>query len=100
MLALSPFASTKKLGDDDLARLHTAIDISVQEGLAFERTLDEMSSSKQRPGAVHGRQGEPCVACETTLRAVEYRDYTVTYCPPCQTGGKILADNTTSKFLK
>jgi formamidopyrimidine-DNA glycosylase len=49
---------------------------------------------------VHGRQGEPCVNCETVLRAVEYRDYTVTYCPTCQTDGRILADNTTSKFLK
>jgi formamidopyrimidine-DNA glycosylase len=97
---LSPFAGTKKLGDDELARLHGAIARSVEEGLAFERGLDEMSSSKQRPGAVHGRLGEPCVVCDTTLRAVEYRDYTVTYCPTCQTGGKILADNTTSKFLK
>jgi formamidopyrimidine-DNA glycosylase len=97
---LSPFASTKKLDDDEVGRLHAAIARSVEEGLSFERGLDEMSASKQRPGAVHGRQGEPCTVCETPLRAVEYRDYTVTYCPTCQTGGKILADNTTSKFLK
>jgi formamidopyrimidine-DNA glycosylase len=24
----------------------------------------------------------------------------VAYCPTCQTGGKVLADNTTSRFLK
>jgi formamidopyrimidine-DNA glycosylase len=24
----------------------------------------------------------------------------VSYCPTCQTGGRVLADNTTSKFLK
>ena len=35
-----------------------------------------------------------------TIRAVEYRAYTIDYCPTCQTSGKILADNTTSKFLK
>ena len=29
-----------------------------------------------------------------------YSAYTVAYCPTCQTGGKILADNVTSKFLK
>ena len=34
------------------------------------------------------------------IRAVEYSGYTVNYCPTCQTGGKVLADNTTSKFLK
>ena len=38
--------------------------------------------------------------CGDTIRAVEYRAYTVAYCPTCQTGGRILADNTTSKFLK
>jgi formamidopyrimidine-DNA glycosylase len=31
---------------------------------------------------------------------VSYAKYQVNYCPTCQTGGKALADNTTSKFLK
>ena len=59
-----------------------------------------MSSSKERPGAVHHREGETCPTCGDTVRAVEYRSYTVNYCATCQTGGKVLADNTTSKFLK
>jgi predicted RNA-binding Zn-ribbon protein involved in translation (DUF1610 family) len=41
-----------------------------------------------------------CPACGDTIRAVEYRSYTVNYCPTCQTGGRVLAANTTSKFLK
>ena len=52
------------------------------------------------PGAVHGRVGEACPVCGDTIRAVSYSSYTVAYCPTCQTGGKVLADNTTSKFLK
>ena len=59
-----------------------------------------MSSSADRPGAVHRRTGEACPRCGDTIRAVEYRSYVVCYCPTCQTGGKVLADNTTSKFLK
>ena len=59
-----------------------------------------MSSSKDRPGSVHHREGEACPVCGDTIRAVEYRAYTVGYCPTCQTDGKVLADNTTSKFLK
>ena len=59
-----------------------------------------MSSSKDRPGAVHGRAGEPCPVCGDTIRAVSTSGYTVAYCPTCQTGGKVLADNTTRKFLK
>ena len=49
---------------------------------------------------VHHRTGQPCPVCGDTVRAVEYASYTVNYCPTCQTGGKVLADNTTSKFLK
>ena len=59
-----------------------------------------MSASKDRPGAVHGRTGEACPVCGDVVRAVEYSGYTVNYCATCQTGGKVLADNTTSKFLK
>jgi formamidopyrimidine-DNA glycosylase len=97
---LSPFASTGKLDDDAVDRLHAAIGDCIAESLAYERTRSDMSSSKERPGAVHHRTGEPCPVCGDAVRAVEYRSYTVNYCPTCQTGGKVLADNTTSKFLK
>jgi formamidopyrimidine-DNA glycosylase len=97
---LSPFATSGKLDDDAVDRLHAAMGECIAESLAYERTRSDMSSSKDRPGAVHHRQGEPCPVCGDTVRAVEYRSYTVNYCPTCQTGGKVLADNTTSKFLK
>jgi formamidopyrimidine-DNA glycosylase len=97
---LSPFAMTGKLAADDAAAVVTAIRAAVAEGLEYERTRDDMSSSKDRPGRVHGRTGEPCPVCGDTIRAVEYSGYTVNYCPTCETSGKVLADNTTSKFLK
>ena len=71
-----------------------------EESLTYERSRDDMSSSKERPGAVHDREGEECPRCGDKIRAVSYSSYTVNYCPTCQTGGKVLADNTTSKFLK
>ena len=73
---------------------------TIADGLAYDRTRDDMSSSDDRPGGVHHRVGEACPVCGDTIRAVEYRSYTVAYCPTCQTGGTVLADNTTSKFLK
>lgn len=97
---LSPFAMTAKLGPDDAAALVAAIAGAVDEGLAYERTRDDMSSSKDRPGAVHHRTGEACPVCGDAIREVAYTRYTVHYCPTCQTGGNVLADNTTSKFLK
>jgi formamidopyrimidine-DNA glycosylase len=97
---LSPFVSTGKLDADDAAEVVKAIREAVAEGLEYERGRDDMSASKDRPGRVHGRTGEPCPVCGDSIRAVEYSGYTVNYCPTCQTGGKVLADNTTSKFLK
>ncbi len=97
---LSPFATTSKLTDDDVAALVEAIQVCIAEGLAFERGLTEMSSSADRPGNVHHRIGEACPVCGDEIRSVEYVRYTVAYCPTCQTHGKVLADNTTSKFLK
>ena len=97
---LSPFVLTSKLGPPEAARLVEAIQVSVGDSMAFERGRDAMSSSKERPGNVHHREGDACPVCADTVRAVEYRSYTVNYCPTCQTGGKLLADNTTSRFLK
>ena len=97
---ISPFAMTGKLGAEGAAAIVTAIHEAVEEGLAYERTRADMSSSKDRPGRVHGRIGEPCPVCGDTIRSVSYSGYTVAYCPTCQTGGKVLADNTTSRFLK
>ena len=96
----SPFANTGKLDDPAVDRLHAAMRACIDESLAYERTPADMSSSKDRPGAVHHRTGEVCPVCGDDVRAVEYRAYTVNYCPTCQTDGKVLADNTTSKFLK
>lgn len=97
---ISPFANTRKLGSDGASVVAAAIRSCLDEGLEDERTRDDMSSSKERSSAMHSRTGEPCPDCGDAVRAVEYSGYTVNYCPTCQTGGKVLADNTTSKFLK
>jgi formamidopyrimidine-DNA glycosylase len=97
---LSPFASTKTLGLDGATKVVAAIHDAVEEGLAYERSRPDMSASADRPGGVHHRTGQPCPVCGDTVREVAYAKYQVNYCPTCQTGGKVLADNTTSKFLK
>lgn len=97
---VSPFANTRKLGPDGAAAVASAIRSCCAESLDFERSRDDMSSSRDRPSAMHSRTGDPCPDCGDTVRAVSYSGYTVNYCPTCQTGGKVLADNTTSRFLK
>lgn len=97
---LSPFARTRDLDGEAVERLVAAVADCVAESLAYERGREDMSRSKDRPARVHARSGEPCPDCGDEVREVAYRDYTVHYCAACQTGGRVLADNTTSKFLK
>ncbi len=97
---LSPFARTAALGAEEVERLVAAIGETIAEGLADERAHDVMRPSRERIAAVHGRTGEACPVCGDVVREVAYRDYTVHYCATCQTDGRVLADNTTSKFLR
>lgn len=97
---ISPFANTARLDADRIDRLHSAMTAVIARGLAHERDRSEMGKSADRPSNVHHRIGQPCVTCGDEVRSVSYRRYVVAYCPTCQTGGKVLADNTTSRFLK
>ena len=49
---------------------------------------------------VHGHFGEPCPRCGETLRRVDFEEHTITYCPACQTGGRILKDRRLSRLLR
>ncbi len=81
---LSPFAMTRKLTDDEIDRLAASMATVIERHLAFERTLDDIGRSADRPSAVHHRIGLPCQDCDDDVRSVEYRRYTVAYCPTCQ----------------
>ena len=97
---LSPFANTAKLGDDEVARLARGDPGVHRRGPRLRARARRDERVADRPARVHHRVGEACPVCGDTVRAVEYSRYTVAYCATCQTGGKVLADNTTSKFLK
>ena len=97
---LSPFAPTGKLTDGEVRRVHGALIELLERDRAFEATQDELVNTAKRPTNVHRRAGKPCPTCGEPIREVTYRSYVVNYCPTCQTDGRILADNTTSKFLK
>jgi formamidopyrimidine-DNA glycosylase len=81
---LSPFATTSKLGDDDVAALVEAIQVCIAEGLAFERGLTEMSSSAERPGNVHHRVGEACPVCGDEIVKLVAAGRGTYVCQTCQ----------------
>lgn len=98
---LSPYASLASLGADERERLVAAVEAVLTDGLAAERR--RRGGLPAKPGdhwVVHGRSGEECPRCDDTLHRVSYESYEVTYCPRCQTGGRILADRRLSRLLK
>lgn len=99
---LSPFKRGDDLSDGESELLRTST-IEVL-GAAVEHYEAEVGSvlpdKFPMPLRVHGRQKEPCPRCQTTLEAVYYEDHVTTYCPACQTGGKVLKDRRLSRLLK
>ena len=98
---VSPYASLASLGGPERAALVEAVRQVLTEGLAAERRRTGGLPTKIGDHfAVHGRSGSPCPACGADLRRVSYDSYEVTYCPTCQTGGKVLADRRLSRLVR
>jgi formamidopyrimidine-DNA glycosylase len=98
---VSPFASLRSLGPEERERLLASIDAVLAEGLAAERRRSGGLPTKVGDHwVVHKRAGSPCPVCGDELKRVSYESYEVTYCPTCQTGGKVLADRRLSRLLK
>jgi formamidopyrimidine-DNA glycosylase len=98
---LSPYASLRSLGPEERERLLDAIRSVLAEGLGHERARTGGLPTKVGDHwIVHHRHGEPCPTCGDTMQRVSYESYEVTYCPACQTGGKVLADRRMSRLLK
>jgi formamidopyrimidine-DNA glycosylase len=99
---LSPFKRGDDLNADEAAELRGAIVSRLGGALDhYERTVQLPIPDKlPMPLEVHRHQGEPCPRCGTTLEAVFYEDYVMSYCPTCQTGGRVLKDRRLSRLLK
>jgi formamidopyrimidine-DNA glycosylase len=98
---LSPFASLKSLDVEERERLLDAIRTTLDAQLANERKRTGGLPTKLGDRwVVHHRHGEPCPRCGEELQRVSYSSHEVTYCPACQTGGKILADRRMSRLLR
>ncbi|MCU1656223.1 MAG: mutM [Pseudonocardiales bacterium] len=99
---LSPFKLAANLTDDELARLHAAMQAVLTD--AVSRSVGQKAATlkgEKRSGMqVHGRTGLPCPVCGDTVREVSFADRSFQYCPTCQTEGRELADRRLSKLLK
>jgi formamidopyrimidine-DNA glycosylase len=98
---LSPYAVLGKLDAEERDRLIAGLHAILAEALEVERRRSGGLPTKLGDHfTVHGRWGQPCPRCGADLRRVSYESHEVTYCPDCQTGGKILADRRLSRLIR
>lgn len=102
---LSPVSRTRSLSDEEMARLHTALQACLVRWTDLLRSQvgegwpEEVTAFRPEM-AVHGKFGEPCPRCGSPVQRIVYADNETNYCPTCQTGGRLLADRSLSRLLK
>jgi formamidopyrimidine-DNA glycosylase len=99
---LSPFKRGDDLSDEEAEALREAMVSELGRVLDVyeEKVAMPLPEKFPKPTRVHNHQGEPCPRCEGVLEAVFYEDYVMTYCPACQTEGRVLKDRRLSRLLK
>ena len=102
---LSPVKHTKRLNEEEIARLFDAtrsILVEWTDRLRQESAGDFPAkvTAFRDEMAVHGKFGKPCPVCSTPVQRIRYADNETNYCPRCQTDGKLLADRALSRLLK
>ena len=88
---LHPKTFCNKLAPAEVDALFAAIPRVLTAAVAEIRRRDEPIDVKVRDFlAVRGRDGEPCPACGTTIRAVRVGDGDACFCPACQPAARKL----------
>ncbi len=102
---LSPLALTRRLSYRAIERLFEATRATLLDWTerlrrdARDGFLEKVTAFREGM-AVHGRFGQPCPACGTSVQRIVYAENETNYCPRCQTGGKLLADRSLSRLLR
>jgi formamidopyrimidine-DNA glycosylase len=98
---LSPTAVLGKLSGDQRRALLEATRSVLAEALEVERRRTGGLPTKIGDHfTVHGRHGTACPRCGDDLRRISYGSHEITYCPSCQTGGKVMADRRLSRLVR
>lgn len=99
---LSPFKRGGDLSAEEAERLREATVSTLGGAIAlYERDLSlPLPDKLPLPLQVHRREGQSCPRCGAELAAVHFEDYVIAYCPPEQTGGRLLKDRRMSRLLR
>ena len=101
---LSPVKLTRKMRDEEIARLYDATRETLVRWIDLLRAeagenFPEKVTAFHDEMAVHGRFGEPCRVCGARVQRIRYASNETNYCARCQTGGRLLADRALSRLL-
>jgi formamidopyrimidine-DNA glycosylase len=101
---LSPLTYTRKLSQEEVARLFDAVKATLLEWIERLRgeadVFPEKVTAFREGMAVHGRYRQPCPVCGSPVQRIRYADNETDYCARCQTGGRLLADRALSRLLR
>jgi formamidopyrimidine-DNA glycosylase len=99
---ISPFKRGDDLSEQQVVALREAIVSTLGAALEhYERVLTlPLPDKLPLPLVVHRHAGEPCPRCGALLESVSFEDYVMSYCPNCQTDGRVLKDRRLSRLLK
>jgi len=88
---IHPLRAAGRISRARWERLAASVRSTLERALAAGgTTLRDFASADGHPGlfqrecAVYGREGEPCLACSTPIRAVRQGQRSTYYCPACQ----------------
>ncbi|HUX87604.1 MAG TPA: DNA-formamidopyrimidine glycosylase family protein [Chloroflexota bacterium] len=102
---ISPLKLTRRLSDAEIDGLCDATRRTLAEWIDRLRadagvSFPEKVTAFRPEMAVHGRYGQPCPECGTSIQRIVYAENEANYCPTCQTGGRLLADRALSRLLQ
>ena len=99
---LSPFKRGDDLSGEEADALRAAMISELGRAIEHYEAKVKLPLPEKypKPTRVHAHQGEPCPNCGSVLEAVFYEDYVMSYCPSCQTEGRVLKDRRLSRLLK
>jgi formamidopyrimidine-DNA glycosylase len=99
---ISPTATLASLTLEQRKALLDALHATLAGALEGERTREGGLSAPKLGDRfrIHNHHGQPCPTCGDTMRRISYESYEITYCPTCQTKGKVLADRRLSRLVK
>jgi formamidopyrimidine-DNA glycosylase len=101
---LSPLALTRRLTPEEVTRLYRSTRATLEDWIgrlraeAGEGFPDKVTAFREGM-AVHGRFGQPCPVCGSSVQRIRYAANETNYCARCQTGGRRLADRAMSRLL-